>query len=216
MLADDLHAHRSIELKPGCSTCNGYNAERITIPNVVIMDEVLDPTLGLEGKQLAEVVIVDDRITSRTAARPTPGRPTSRFTIAHLMQRAVDMRNMGLIPFTPFGSHVVRDDLRSRPLFIEWAERYRADLPATSVHAAPEPEQAPTGNSVDGLMAQVDEAVPSNPGDSYPRGGSVAVVNAWIGQNQQRARFAEVAEARREKGPRKGVIGHVQTVLTSQ
>lgn len=217
MIAADIQASESFELKPGCETCNAYTAERITIPNSVIMDAVAAPAVDesgrpLQGEPYAKLVAKDDRITARTAAQPKPGRPSHRFTAAHIMNRAVDMRNAGLIPFSPFGAFVNEDGLRDRPSFTEWLDRYLAELPDSSTLDAGtaltfEHDADPT----EPVLADHDATVAASTVE-LPADDRAATIIAWIGDDRQRAEIALGWETDRSR-PRKSVVKHAESVL---
>lgn len=215
MLADDIQAAAVFEYKAHCTTCNGANSERVSIPNSVIMDALAAPVDGLDGGTLADVVLRDSRITARTALNPVPHRPSSRFGRQHLMQRAVDMVNARLIPFSPFGGFVNADGLRNRPIYTEWHDRYLSDLPDTStlagttVLAPAETDAAVTASTAD-LEAGTTEPEPD--GESVPADDKAPTVIEWIGGSPDRARRALQWETDRSRA-RKSVVEHAETVL---
>lgn len=203
MLADDIQAAAVFEYKPHCTTCNGVNSERVSIPNSVIMDALADPPDGLDGLALADRTVTDERITARTALKPTPGRPSSRFGRAHLMQRAVDMVNARLIPFSPFGAFVNSDGLRDRPIYTEWRNRYLAELPDSS---------RLTGGSDATITASTADKPDNEPDLSLPANDKAPTVIEWIGDSPDRARTALQWEQRRSRA-RKSVVAHAESLL---
>lgn len=218
VLADDLQVNESHEFKPPCATCNGTNAERVTIPNAVIMDALLAPVDGLDGEPLADVVMNDERITARTALDPKP-RKSKKLGRQHVMARAVDMTNARLIPFSPFGAFVNQDRMRDRPIFAEWSERYLAELPDSSTFepGTPqtfEPETEPPADEPDAgdaAIAALDQ-LDTDPADSYPAGEDVGTVTVWIGTDKARAQYALDLEESRSR-PRKTVLQHAYGTL---
>lgn len=205
MLAADLQTDGTFEYKPHCATCNGTNAERVSIPNAVIMDALAAPVDDLDGELLANAVMVDERITARTALNPTPRRPSSTFGRQHLMQRAVDMVNARLIPFSPFGAHVNADGLRDRPIYREWLDRYLSELPDSSTLEPAAPE------TVDAATA-APEPVSVDPSSAYPVDHRAQSIIDWVGDDRDRAAVALDRETGRLK-QRKSVLRHVNRVL---
>lgn len=239
MLATDIKAGEEFTSIPAyCANCNAYKVERVTVPNSVIMDELVAPTAEmLTGEALAKVVSRDDRITAKTAANPNPHSPSSKWGSMQIMQRAIDMRNQGLIPFSPFHPFIEQDGLRGRPIFEEWLRRYEADRPESSRFdgtpvaaigmegkAEPHEERELNGAeaALDVVAAGMGSTLPAAEDteglevtadpestliDEVPTGRDDLL--KWVGQDRERAIAASWVEGQRRNGRRKTVDNHL-------
>lgn len=226
MLATDIKAGEEFTSIPAyCASCSAYRIERVTVPNSVIMDELVAPTAeGLRGEALAVVVSRDDRVTAKTAAQPTPHPPSSKWGSMQIMQRAIDMRNQGLIPFSPFHPFIDQDGLRDRPIFEEWLRRYEADLPESSRFYGTTVAPA-TGEVVNGVEVDTDlpssvlpdiedtEGLELTTDPEHPLIDEVPASRddllKWVGQDRERAIAASWVEGQRKNGRRKTVDAHL-------
>lgn len=211
MLAEDINQHQTIVVPVTCGTCSAYGTERVAVPVSVIMDLVVDPQSDLTGIKLADKTVSDPRITSTTAASPEPSRPSRHWTTQRLLTVAQDLRVQRRIPFSPFASHVEEDGLRDRADFLEFRDRYLADLPESStLTPAPAPEAVEAQPAVL-EVAEEEEAV--DPLEGYDPSWNVGDTNTWIGDYPSRALAVEQVELSRPDGGRKGVLEHINKVL---
>lgn len=219
MIADDIQADGSATIiSAPCATCNAYQQERVTIPNSVIMDELVEPTdPNRSGEKLAQLVARDDRITARTSANPIPHEPSSKWGARHVMQRAIDMKNSRLIPFSPFHANIDNDGLRDREVFTEWRDRYLAEVPSSSRFAG-EPAEAsdqtdgsalPAIEETEGREMTIDPDSPLV--DEVPSGRDDVL--KWVGQDRERALAASWVEGQRTNGRRKTVDSHLISLI---
>lgn len=213
MLAVDIRTEGHEQIVLGCASCSAYQQERVTVPNSVIMDALAAPAEDddgvLDGDELAAAVFRDERITAKTSANPTPHAPSSHWQPKHVMQRAVDMTNAGLIPFSPFGSFVNQDRMRDRPIFDEWLQRYRAELPSTSTLGLADIDHQHDAADETDQAAWQDEPV-----EPYPADGTARDVTRWIGDDIARAAEAHQRELERSR-PRSTVIGHAEQLINA-
>jgi hypothetical protein len=236
MLAADIRTEGHEQIVLGCASCSAYSQQRVTVPNSVVMDALAAPYedengTPLDGEALAERMFRDERITAKTSADPVPHPPSSDWQPRHLMQRAVDMTNAGLIPFSPFGSFVVQDGMRDRPIFAEWQNRYLDELPSTSTLTVVEtaPPELPAAEPVNvadmrpsDLAADLEagweaehaaaEPVDEPPADPYPADGNARAINRWVGDDRNRAAEAHQRELERDR-PRSTVVKHTEQLL---
>lgn len=229
MLATDIQADAEFTAIPSyCASCSAYKLEKVTVPNAVIMDELISPSSAeVTGEKLAKIVARDSRITAKTAAKPTPHPPSSKWGAVQVMQRAVDMRNQGLIPFSPFHPFIDQDGLRDRGIFAEWTLRYLTDLPEAS---RLDIEISPGGDEVEVLSTGIEDALDAVaagltgtlPAVEDTEGQEITAAAAddplidevptnrdellkWVGTDRARAIAASEVEGLRTNGRRKTV-----------
>lgn len=211
MLATDIQAEAEFTSIPSyCAACSAYKMEKVTVPNSVIMDELIAPSSDeVTGELLAKIVARDSRITAKTAANPKPHSPSSKWNQLQVMQRAVDMRNQGLIPFSPFHPFIDQDRLRDRDIFAEWKIRYLTDLPESS---RLDIEVSPGGGEIEVPVPNVEDtegqvittaAVDDPLIDEVP--SSRDDLLKWVGTDRARAIAASEVEGKRTNGRRKTV-----------
>ena len=207
--------------------CNAYSRETVTIPWAVMHEALITAGDDEHPNEIAARVMADDRVYSiRTATGAERVRPTAAdFKRKHVFDAASTMRNRGLAPWQPLASN--RAHLKDRPIWLEYLQRVMAevDLTETAAQAAEAEisERAPAvaemtigdpadpdfvqDGTIDGLtgtaspasdadMAELTEA------DPYPEGVGANKVNAWVGDDQARARVALDRELARDGGPR--------------